>query len=359
MQSGLVSDDLKCCYHWSVYDKKNPQKIISMKNCVLLIAILPLIALAVPQKFVQNNSFGSGDEIYDHHVHIMSPRLIKVFKDIGIPFSNPEEFYSDFDTIIKRLGTNRLTLASMAYIYGSSEFGKFENEYELVKAENDFVINIRDRSPKTVRAFCGVNPLKSYALAEVKRCRKSLKADGLKIHSNANQLYLTEPEHLRKIKSVYQYAADNKMPVLLHFDNSHPKFGEPDIKLFAEEILADLKPLKIQIAHFGTSGGFNAKTKSVIDAFIKQFETNPKIKKHRIVFDISAVALDKDSDGVKKLTDAEFAELAVYARKIGFDKIIFGTDYPLYTATEYLKILKERLKLTDAEVSEILKEKGV
>ena len=301
----------------------------------------------------------AANQIYDHHVHIMSPRLIKLFKDVGIPFSKPDAAYSDIDTILERSKTNKMTLVSMAYLFGHPEFGKVENEYETVKAENDFVVKAREKSPETIKSFCGVNPLKDYALREVKRCHTELKADGLKIHSNANQIYLTEPEHLKKIKPIYEYAAENNLPVLLHFDNSHPKFGEPDIKIFAEEILEKIKPIKINIAHFGTSGGFNAKTKRVIDAFIKLYETNPKVRKHKILFDISAVALDKDSEGVSKLTDAEFAELVIYVRKLGFENIVFGTDYPLYTAKEYLEILKNRLKLTDEEIELILKDKGM
>ncbi len=306
------------------------------------------------KKFYNKKVFGKAKQVYDHHVHLMSPRLIKYFKDVGIPFSRPDAAYSDIDTIIKKSKTNQMTLISMAYLFGHPEFGKLENEYETVKAENDYVLKAREKSPKNIKAFCGVNPLKDYALDEVKRCRK-LKIDGIKIHSNANQLYLTEPAHLAKIKPIYKYAAENNLPILLHFDNSHPKFGEPDIKLFVDKILTDINPATFHIAHFGTSGGFNAKTKRVIDAFIKQFETNPNIKKHEIMFDISAVALDKNSEGVPKLTDEQFAELAVYARKIGFDKIVFGTDYPLYSAEEYLNILKTRVKLTDKEIEMILK----
>ena len=300
----------------------------------------------------------SQNKVFDHHVHLMSPRMIKLFKDVGIPFSKPDADYSEWNAIVKRLGTNRLKLVSMAYLYGHPEFGKVENEYELVKAENDFLIEAKKNSPKTVKAFCGINPLKDYALEEAERCRKVLKADGIKLHFNASQVYLTVPEHIKKVFPIFEFAANNKLPVLLHFDNSHRKFGEPDIKLLADEILAKIKPLKLQIAHFGTSGGFNQKTKDVIDAFIKQFETNPNIKKHRISFDISAVALDKDSEGVPKLTDELFAELAVYTRKLGMKRIVFGTDYPLYSAEEYLEILKKRVKLTDAEIKKMLKNKS-
>lgn len=297
------------------------------------------------------------NQVFDYHVHLMSPRMIKLFKDVGIPFSKPDADYSDWQAITRRLGTNRLNLVSMAYLYGHPEFGKVENELELVKAENDYLIRVKKKSPKTIKAYCGINPLKDYALEESERCRKTLKADGIKLHFNASQVYLTELEHLKKVKLIFEFAANNKLPVLLHFDNSHRKFGEPDIKLLADEILAKIKPLKLQIAHFGTSGGFSQKTKDVLDAFIKQFETNAKLKKHKILFDISAVALDKDSDGVSKLTDEQFAELAGYIRKLGLKRIVFGTDYPLYSVEEYLIILKEKVALTKSEINLVLKVK--
>lgn len=296
-------------------------------------------------------------QVFDYHVHIMSPRMIKLFKDVGIPFSKPDADYSEWNAIVEKLGTNHLNLVSMAYLYGHPEFGKVEKEYELVKAENDYLIAAKKKSPKTIKAFCGINPLKDYGLEETVRCYKILKSDGIKLHFNASQVYLTEPEHLKKVFPIFEFAANNKLPVLLHFDNSHRKFGEPDIKLLADEILAKIKPLKLQIAHFGTSGGFNQRTKNLIDGFIKQFETNLNIKKHKILFDISAVALNKDSEGVPKLTEEGFAELTVYVRKLGFKRIVFGTDYPLYSVEEYLKILKDKVKLTDSEIEMMLKVK--
>jgi predicted TIM-barrel fold metal-dependent hydrolase len=290
-------------------------------------------------------------KVFDHHVHIMSPRMIKLFKDVNIPFSKPDADYSDWNSITKRLGTNKLKLISMAYLYGHPEFGKVENEYESVKAENDYLLEAKKKSPKTIRAFCGINPLRDYALDEAERCRKILKADGIKLHFNASQVYLTVPDHVRKVFPIFEFAAKNKLPVVLHFDNSHRKFGETDVKLLADEILAKIKPLNLQIAHFGTSGGFNQRTKGVIDAFLKQFETDPDMKRHKITFDISAVALDKDSEGVPKLTDELFAELAAYVRRLTPRRVVFGTDYPLYSVDEYLEILRKRVKLTDSEIS--------
>lgn len=301
-------------------------------------------------------NFKSG-EIFDHHVHLLSPALIKIWKGLGIPFSKPDADYSQLQAIAKRLGTDRMKLISMAYLYGSDEFGKFENEYDLVKAENDYLAETKSKYGKNIKIFCGIHPLKDYALKEAERCQKELKTDGIKMHFGSSQVYLTEPAHLEKVKPIFAYAAKNKLPVILHFDNFHRKFGAADVNILANSILKDLPPLELQIAHFGTSGGFNPRTKAVINAFGELFKTDKAIKKHKILFDISAVALDKDSEGVKKLTDEEFAELGVNVRKLGFKRVRFATDYPLYSADEYLKILKNRLRMSEAEIEQMLRNK--
>lgn len=293
----------------------------------------------------------------DGHVHILSPGLIKIWKGLGIPFSRADEYYSDIDVILKNAGAHRLDLISMAHVLSSEEFGGFKNERELVEHENSYVAAARDKFPNKVRAFCSVDPLRDYALEELERCRTQLRVDGIKLHHNANQVYLTVPEHLAKVKRVFEFAAQHKMPILMHFDNSHRRFGERDVGLLVDEILRDLKPVRLTIAHFGTSGGFNSRTKGVIDAFRFRLRTAPWLNKHKITFDISAVALDKDSEGVPKLTDAHFDELSIYIRRLGPERISFGTDYPLYTPSEYVNILRTRLGLSEAELALILRAK--
>lgn len=297
-------------------------------------------------------------EASDGHVHILSPELIKIWKGLGIPFSRPDAYYSDIDAILKNTAVKRIDLISMAHVYSSEEFGGFKNERELVEKENSYVATARNRHPRKVRAYCSVDPLSDYALEELERCRTALKMDGVKLHHNANQVYLTVPEHLAKVKRVFEFAAKHKLPILLHFDNSHRRFGKPDVDLLAASILNDLKPVKLRIAHFGTSGGFNARTKGFIDAFLDQLNTNIRLKKHKLTFDISAVGLDKDSEGVSKLTNEEWIELATYVRKIGFDRIAFATDYPLYTPKEYAEILRTRLRLSPEEMRSLLRPKN-
>lgn len=293
----------------------------------------------------------------DGHVHILSPELIRIWKGLGIPFTRPDEYYRDIDEILRNTAARRIDLVSMAHVFSSREFGKFDNERELVEKENSYVAAARNTHRSRLRAFCSVDPLRDYALNELERCRSRLLMDGIKLHHNANQVYLTVPDHLAKVKRVFEFASRHKLPVLLHFDNSHQRFGKRDADLLVGAILNDLKPISLRIAHFGTSGGFNSRTKAVIDSFREHFRNSPQIRRHKITFDISAVALDKDSEGVRKLTDGEFEELGIYVRRLGFDRIAFGTDYPLYRPAEYLEILRSRLKLTDDEIELLLKEK--
>jgi len=309
-------------------------------------------AIASHVSGIKREAVVSNAGVFDHHVHIMSPRMIKYFKDAGIPFSKPDADYSQLDAIRKRLGKDEFALVSMAYLYGNPEYGKVENERELVKAENDFVAAAKG-DEKGLKFYCSFDPLKDHGLEEANRCVTELKADGLKMHFNASQVYLTVPEHLNRVKPAFELAAENGLPILLHFDNFHRRFGKPDIDLLADKILKDIKPVRLQIAHFGTSGGFSQRTKDFLDAFITRLNSDATLKKHRIMFDISAVALDKDSEGVRKLTDEEFVELAAYVRKLGPGRIVFATDYPLYSAGEYIRILRDRVKLSDVEIATI------
>ena len=294
----------------------------------------------------------------DHHVHLMSPHLISLWKEMGIPFTRTDHYYANIDTILKTNKATNISLVSMAYVYSSRDFGG--NTIDVLKKtqeENDYLANAKSKYPDRIKAYYGVDPLSEFALAEIERCHKTLKLDGIKLHHNASQVYLTEPDHLKQVKSVFQYASDNRIPVLLHFDNSHPNFGKEDVRILADSVLKELDFLDLQIAHFGTSGGFSTKTKIILDRFIDLFEKNHPITKHKITFDISAVCLDKQAEGIAPLTQEEFSDLTHYCRKIGFNRIVFGTDYPLYRTDEYLSILRTKLNLSQIEVEQLLEKK--
>ncbi len=296
-------------------------------------------------------------EIYDNHVHIMSPELIKDWKDLGIPFSKPDYYYSNIDSILNINNTDYINLVGMGYVYGSPEFYQGNEEYEKLKQENNYLFKVSSKYKENVKPFFAIDPLKAYAVEELQRCLQINKNSGLKLHFSSSQVYLTEPEHLKKVKSIFAIASENNLPILLHFDNWHPKFGKDDIEILVDSILTNLKPIHLTIAHFGTSGGFNQKTKNVVNTFAELYEKDRIPEQHKILFDISAVALGKDSDGVSKLTEKAFIELKSFLDKLGYEKIAFGTDYPLYNASDYLQVLENKLGLSKSEINMILDKK--
>lgn len=294
--------------------------------------------------------------VYDTHVHLMSPYLVSYWKNIGIPFSKSEASYSTIDTILKNNGAQRIDLIGMGYVYGNPEYYQGEDAYEKLREENNYLLEEAKKYPDRVRPFFTVDPLKEYALEEWERCSALAPGSGLKLHFNTSQVYLTEPEHLKKVKPIFAAAANSKMPILLHFDNWHPKFGKRDLEIFVDSILTDIPPVDLRIAHFGTSGGFNERTKHFLDAYLELRKADRIPARHRVRFDISAVALDKDSEGVAKLTAEEFGEVRAYIDKIGVENIVFGTDYPLISSEEYIKVLKDKLNFTQEELAEINRE---
>lgn len=323
-----------------------------MKDYIFFV-IISFFLIACKEKQVTSKPLVA----YDTHVHIMSPDLIKYWKDLGISFSKEDYYYSNVDSILKYNQAKSINLIGMAYVYGNPEFYKGDNEYKRVQNENNYVLKIAKHIESNVKPFFAVDPLKDYAVKEIKRCVNINKNAGLKLHFSSSQVYLTVDEHLQKVKTVFKKASENNLPILLHFDNWHPRFGERDIKILADSILKDLEPIHLTNAHFGTSGGFNQKTKNVLNSFIKLFEEEKILDKHKILLDISAVALDKDSEGVSKLTNEEFKELKLFCDKLGYERIVFGTDYPLYTANNYKQILEDKLGLSKSEIDLIIKKK--
>lgn len=325
---------------------------------ILALALLSCSGATDIHRNGTESSAGTAPGIHDAHVHIMSPQLISLWKGMGIPFSKEDHYYSSIDTIMEALGPGTISLVSMAYVYSSNEFGgRPDDIIGKVRAENDYLAHARSRYPGRIKAFYGIDPLRDDALEEIRRCHEELRLDGIKLHHNASQVYLTVPEHLRKVREVFRYASENSIPILMHFDNSHRKFGRRDVGLLADSVLHGLAFVDLQIAHFGTSGGFNSRTAEVLDAFIELFASDHPAAGMNITFDISSVCLDKDADGVPRLSDEEFVSLGQYCRKLGFNRIVFGTDYPLYRSAEYLRVLRSKLLLTESETKELLRRK--
>jgi predicted TIM-barrel fold metal-dependent hydrolase len=293
---------------------------------------------------------------YDHHVHFMSADFLALLKKIGFPLSRPEAQYTDPAEILKTNPAGKAFFISMAYQLAGFGFG--EAEYARVQAENDNLAKAAAEHPGRIFGFFSVHPLRDYAMKEVLRCHGELKLHGLKLHFDNSKINLRDPAHAKAVRDLLQIAGERKFPVLIHLDNRTPEFGRPDAQAFLDEILAKVPPLELYIAHLGTGGGFREQTKDVLELFERALKDRPEIWRHDIRFDISGVAFAEPLTRVPVLKEGQGREIGGILRRIGLDRFVFATDYPIVDAVAYLRQLRMTLGLSPEELEKILNNTG-
>jgi hypothetical protein len=135
----------------------SPYFVNLSKPIRILIVLFAMTALH-PRASAQPQS-QSAPQI-DYHQHLLMPTD-----------ENPRGFLaSDLIQLLDDAHIPRALVLSMAYRYGNPNHPPVADEYAHVKAENDWVSAQIAQYPDRLRGFCGVDPLKSYALAEIDRC---------------------------------------------------------------------------------------------------------------------------------------------------------------------------------------------
>jgi predicted TIM-barrel fold metal-dependent hydrolase len=279
----------------------------------------------------------------DHHQHLLSPALAQVW-------SAPESVLAD--RLIAQLdaaGIRRALVLSLAYAYGSPDL-TLEDEYERVKAENDWTSEQVARFPDRLLGFCSVNPLKNYALEEVDRCSKiaSLR-HGLKLHFANSGVNLRNPDHVVLARRVFQAANSRRMAIVAHVwtgdDKIRNQFGKAEAMTVVNEILPSAPDVPIQIAHLGGSGP--RLDPGTMDAMVLLAEAVAKSgsRTRNVYFDIATNVTARSS-----ATDAAF--VAARIRQIGLSRILYGSDMATggnATAQDSWKAHRDKLALSDAE----------
>jgi predicted TIM-barrel fold metal-dependent hydrolase len=227
-------------------------------------------------------------------------------------------------TLIRLLDTAGIQSAvvlSVAYIFGSPAFS-FSDEYDRVKAENDWTSQQVAAYPQRLRAFCSFNPLKEYALTELSRCANDPNLrTGLKLHFGSSEVDLRNQDHVAKLRQVFRAANDRRMAIVVHLRPSPPRaYGAEDATMFLREIVPAAPDVPIQIAHLaGTGPGWNDPRANEALSVFADAVANKMPGTERLLFDVTTRV-----DLNISLEDAKDA--AAQMRKIGLDRILFGSD---------------------------------
>jgi len=231
---------------------------------------------------------------------------------------------SDVIALLDAAGTKRALILSVAYIFGSPN-RNVENEYQKVKAENDWTSRQVAQYPGRLRGFCSFNPLRDYALQELARCANDPHLRyGLKLHFGNSVVDYHNPQHIEQVRRVFRAANEQRMAIVVHMRASLSKrlpYGREEARIFLNELLPAAPDVPVQIAHLTGTQRYSAADPPVDEAlavFAEAIEKNdPRTK--RLLFDVTTnVALDISAEQAKLI--------AKRIRQLGVGRVLYGSD---------------------------------
>ncbi len=251
------------------------------------------------------------------------------------------------DQLVEELddaGIQRGVVLSTAYWYGAPRHAFSDAEAEAkTRADNDWTVAQVARHPDRLVAFCGVSALANYAAAEIARCAKLPHVKGIKTHLANAGVDLRNPEHIAKVRRLFQAANANGLAIVVHA-RTRGQFLPEHARIILDQIIPAAPDVAIQIAHMGSAGSEpDSATAVFADAIAAK---DPRVR--HLYFDIAQTVLPDGSQSREQL-----AGIATVLRRIGLDRIFFGTDMTGPGGNppprEHWKAVR-KLPLTDAEL---------
>lgn len=297
-----------------------------------------------------------GERVFDHHVHVLSPRLVADWKSLGMEFSRADEAYTDASLIMEQNDIGGAFLISMAHLYATDDFRTIcttgELESRLVAAENDYVAVSVARHPSKFVGFFSVNIFREYAFDELARCKANPNLTGLKLHLPACSFDFEKEEHWKRLSEVLAWAARENVPVLLHL-TADEEVDLSKASWFWESVVGTLPSLELYMAHLGAAGGFNDSSENILMGYHFRKTESPAFAKMRIYFDLSGAKIGTNPE-IARTDDERCRRLSELILKIGVDRFLFASDYPVFSVSETRNDLKQRLVLPADDMAVLL-----
>lgn len=264
-----------------------------------------------------NKSAGSPALIIDAHAHIFPNKIAeKAVAGIGGFYDGLEMHCSGTAEDLIRSGTEagitEFIVQSVATVPGQ------------VESINNFISRTVKKYPDNLIGFAAIHPNYPDIEKEIDRA-VSLGLRGIKLHPDFQQFCIDDPKAMK----IYE-AAEGRLPVLIHTGDSRYQWSKPARLV---KVLEAFPRLDVIAAHFGGWSEWDSAV-SVLGG-------------HRygnLWTDCSSSLYAMSPEHAKRLIDA-----------YGADRVLFGTDYPMWTASEELKRFSE-IALTERECEMIFHE---
>src|SRR5262245_48161206 len=106
--------------------------------------------------------------LVDHHQHLLDAETVALVTQNANPAAVRIDPISakDLVALLDQAGIRSALVMSVAYTWANPS-RHVENEYERVRAINDWTSRQVAEYPNRLRGFCSVNPLRAWALDEI------------------------------------------------------------------------------------------------------------------------------------------------------------------------------------------------
>lgn len=256
--------------------------------------------------------------IIDAHAHIFPDMLsAKAVKGIHEFYGMPMDCGGTVGELVDeggKAGVDRFIVQSVA------------TDPKQVTSINNFIAKSVKQYPDKLIGFAAMHPDFEGDIEEELDRAVSLGLRGVKLHSDFQKFYIDD----ERAFPIYKACEERKLPILFHIGDSRYDYSSPERLL---NVVGRFPELTVIGAHF---------------AGWSMWDRGAEL------FDHSGIYTDCSSS-LYAMAPEHAAELI---RKIGVHRVMWGTDYPMWSAKEELERF-DKLPLTDRERELVLSENAL
>lgn len=277
----------------------------------------------------------------DYHQHLVSPAFEPIAR---LPRRDAQALLAQLDSA----GIHKAVVLSVAYSFADERKNLVDPD-RLTREENDWTSAQVSSAGGRLIGFCGVNPQRPAALAELERCLALPGMTGVKLHFGNSGITLRDSALAARMVEVFTLAERLRAPVLVHMRaRGGANFGAEDARLFLDRLVAVAPSIEIIVGHFGGAGpGYPAQADEVMAVFAAAVERNdPRMR--NVYFDMATVVTPES-------TPADATLIARRVRQVGVQRVLYGSDLnaPGGSIRSGWEIFRSRMPLTEAEFQAI------
>ena len=159
---------------------------------------------------------------------------------------------------------------------------------------------------------------------ELARCARTPGLNrGIKLHLGNSDVQLENPDHVARLRRVFRAANQHHMAIVLHMRASislKRPYGPTQARAFLEQLLAEAPDVPVQVAHLAATGpGYDDPPGDSVMAFLAEAVHRKDPRTRNLWFDVAGIM---DSS----VTPAQASLMVQRIRRVGVDRILYGTD---------------------------------